>query len=136
MFRHRSEIQGYGKYERPISRTGTKPIRRKIDFLICESDQRSAPNLDFSTECLGPIRDDANSEPACRIVTEFRPAIEKISGMNRGIKEVFALSKELEWLVTDRDRVPRCRPSYVSERAAEHWRCLKRQLLSNTEVIA
>src|SRR4029453_14319428 len=131
----RSKIQGYGKNERRILRTGTKPIRCKIDFFIFESDQRSATNVEFTTERFGPIHDDANSEPACGGETEFRPAIEKISGMNRGIKEVFALSKQLERLVTDRDRVPGCNPGYVSEYAANHRGCLKCQLLSDTEII-
>src|SRR5580765_4281821 len=46
--RYRSKIQGYGKNERRIQRTGTEPVRRKIDLLVPESDQRSAPDLEVA----------------------------------------------------------------------------------------
>src|SRR6266704_348506 len=65
------KFRGYGKNERRILRTGTKPIRCKIDFFIFESDQRPATNVEFTAERFGPIHDDANSEPACGGATDI-----------------------------------------------------------------
>src|SRR5580765_442250 len=53
--RHRSKIQGYGKNERRISRTGTKPVGRKIDLFVPESDQRSASDLEVAPQRFGPV---------------------------------------------------------------------------------
>ncbi len=76
--RNRSKIQGYSKNERRIWRTGTKPIRGKIDLFIFESDQRTGPDVRGAPEGLGALNDYASTKPGYRRATKFRPTIEEI----------------------------------------------------------
>jgi len=53
--RDRSKIKGDGKNERRITRTGTEPIRCKIDLFIFKSDQRAAPDVEIAPQGPGPV---------------------------------------------------------------------------------
>src|SRR4029077_15265985 len=134
--RHRSKIQGYGKDERRISRTGTEPVGRKIDLLILESDQWTASDLEVAPQRFGSVDYYSRTKPGYRCAAKLRPAVKEISRTSPSIEEIFALSKELDWLVTDRDRIAWGDSGDISEHTAEHGCCLEYQLLSNTEVVA
>jgi len=51
--------------------------------------------------------------------------------MSSSIEEILALSEELDWLVTDRDRIAWCDSGDISEHTAERRAAELVELLSN-----
>jgi hypothetical protein len=69
--RDRSKIQRYGKNERRISRTRTKPVSCKIDVFVPESDQWAASDLEVAPQRFGPVDYYSGTKPGYRCAAKL-----------------------------------------------------------------
>jgi hypothetical protein len=86
-------MHGYSKNKCALSRTGTKPISGKVNFLIFESDQGATSDFEITSERLGSVESKADTAPTGHRTTDLRPVVENVPGSIPGIEQVFTLGK-------------------------------------------